>query len=279
MSQPDTENGYDWRKEIEGVSTPADSPAQSFPTLQWLSGVPGMAGTWREHGHFFIDSEQAVKCDWTVRELITKSGDTVSGFANRELVCSIIRSRRAWFVQSEGQTQRFPWDAYKAAAQIGNPRGKMQIIIAASGIAGYIALTLRGNMSKYAVERGGWGELARRYLYDPASKAFHGNKSGIIERLPSLCFSIGLAGGLTDSGKVRYITVGDGDKTSIITPIELIDPKEIVTEFSPYIVPKKIREEHESAFANAKEWSEAWNVKRETAEPASDYGNRETDVS
>lgn len=278
-AKPKSENGFDWQAEMQGVSTPADVPMLSFPTLQWLSGLPGLAGTWREQGHFFIDAEQGVKTDWEHKDLITKKGETVSGNAVSAILATVIRMRRAWFVYNEstGENSRFPWNAYKQAENFGSPRGKMQIIMHVSGLAGYVALTLRGNLSRHAIERGGWGERARKYLYDPASYIMHAGKPGIVERLPSLCFRVGLAGERLENGKARYLTVGEGDKTSVITPIALIDPTDTVTDFAPYVVPMVLRKEHETMYASAKTWVDAWDTTRDDAMP--EYAGPETDIS
>jgi hypothetical protein len=186
--------------------------------------------------------------------------------------------RRAWFVYNEstGENSRYPWSAYKLAEKSGSPRGKMQIIMNVSGLAGYVALTLRGNLSRHAVERGGWGERARKYLYDPASYVMHAGKPGIVERLPSLCFRIGLAGERLETGKARYLTVGEGDKTSVITPIGLIDPTDTVNDFAPYVVPMALRKEHESIYAGAKGWADAWDTTRDDG--TAEYHGNETDV-
>lgn len=256
------ENEAAWAKEIEGVTTPADTPIQSYPPLQFISGKPGYAGHWRANGVFFVSDEADIKVtgkDWRKEDFVTTKGAVVPGNVAQAITCSVLRMRRAWEVSDDvGNTLRFPWDSYDVAKrQSGkkNPRGKMQIIMAVDGLEKLVALTLRGHLSKHAVTRGQWGEKGRRFLYDPAARVLHGNKKGAVVRLPSLCFKIRLG----VANPPHYLEVGTVEKNSI-TPITLLSPKELVTEMDigQFVVPRVLRESYEQAYAEADPWFAAW---------------------
>ena len=257
-----------WKESLTGVGIQEEAPVMSFPTLVWISGKPGMGG-WRESGAFFISDDQGINVygkDWKKTDYITPTGVAVPGFYNPTIVTTVIRVRRAWFVKIDGEDTRFAWDEYKRAKRFDSPRGKIQIVMAVDGLDGLVQLSVKGFLSAHAVERGGWGELARRYIYGPAVKVM---KLPADTRLPSLCFKIKLGGG---TGDKRYLTVGTGDKKSVITPIFLLEPTEPVTEktIAPYVVTKLLREQYEQTYRDCDEWVNSWRVSGETA---GDYGD------
>ena len=275
MSEP---NPASWKNDLDGVATPADIGVQSYPTLQWLSGNAALRGTWRARGHFFISADQSVECNWGETDFVTKSGEVIHGYAKDEMVCSIIRMRRAWFCEGkDGRFHRFAWNDYDSAKAFGKASGKMQIIISAGGIDRPVALTLRGNLSKHAVERNGWGDKARRFLYDPVAREYAAGKSKVeYKRLPSLCFWISIG----SPSEPFYLTVGEGNATSQITPIELIDPADIVKpeNMGNHIVSRTMRTMHEDIYSEASEWSKAWDKSFEAPADTSRYDGPETDI-
>lgn len=255
-------NNIDWKNEISGVTTQVDAPIQGYPTLQWVNGAPGFVGSWRANGVFFIAEDTEVGVygnNFRRQSLVTRKGEEVPGHIAERISITVIRARRAWFVSDDiGNIQRFPWHQYKLATQMGQPRGKIQIISAVDGLDSLVALSLKGHLSAHAVERGGWGERARRFLYDPAARVLH--PGGRAERLPSLCFRIELSGAVDANGNTIYMQVGNGNKQSTITPIALANPMNTVHEkdISAYIVPRVIRESYETAYSEADEWYNAW---------------------
>jgi hypothetical protein len=251
-----------WRNEASGISTPADVGARSYPSLQFLNGQAGFKGTWREFGTFFIAADENVPNDWEKVEFISKSGETVSGSIAKDIDCTVIRMRRAWFVtDANKRTRRFPWNEYENAVKAGKARGKCQIVMAVKGLPTLVALTLTGMQSTYALSSNGWGGNARRFLYDPAAKALHAGKKGALERLPALQFCIKI-GAETNAGKPVYTPVGSGDATNAVTRVVLKSPLRVVetdAEIAPHIVGRVIRESYELAYIEANEWAAAWD--------------------
>src|SRR3990167_4032752 len=84
-----------WRDEVAGVSTPADSGVQSYPTLQFLNGQQSMKGHWREFGMFFIPDAENVGSSWNTTEFLTRNGDSVPGVARADIEVSALRSGTA----------------------------------------------------------------------------------------------------------------------------------------------------------------------------------------
>jgi len=264
-----------WRDEVAGVSTPADSGVQSYPTLQFLNGQQSMKGHWREFGMFFIPDAENVGSSWNTTEFLTRNGDSVPGVARAEIEVSVIRLRRAWFVKdSEKQIRRIPWANYGAAKNIGKPRGKCQILMSVTGVNELVCLSLTGMQSAYAMQRDGWGGMARKRLYDPTARILHMGKKGGIERLPALQFRIHI-GAEQSNGKPVYTPVGrDGDE-SAVTRIVLLAPIATVesdADVARYIVPRVIRESYETAYSEADEWAHAWDGAPEP-EDNGGYGN------
>lgn len=258
----------EWRDEVAGLTTQADTGPKSYPCLQYLNGRREMLGSWRENGCFFLSAEQNVDCKWEKAELITSDGNVIDGYKSEDIRCSVIRLRRAWFVKSDGANRRFPWSDYDAAKRLGKARGKVQIVMSVDGIAEMVALTLSGLQSSFATSPDGWGGNARKRLYDPTARILHIGYRGPVERLPALQFSI-VIGPETVNGKPVYSKVGKGDDSNYVTRIILKGPLEAVSsdsDISRYIVPRVIRESYEIEHSDSEEWATSWDKASEESE-------------
>lgn len=275
MAKPNRETVSDWQKEIEGVSTPADVPNIAYPRMQFISGKNGIAGHWREHGVFFIPDDQDIKSSWHRVEFITDNGTGVDGAVRQDIELTVIRIRRAWFVQTDDSVRRFPWDRYDAAKRYGTPSSKVQIVCAVKDVEGLVSLSLNGLQASYSTSKDGWGFAARKFLYDPVARILHGNKPGRIERLPALQFRIVIGSEVTDSGKPVYTQVGSVKKSSI-TRIVLKNPSGPIEAediaIGGFIVPRVIRESYEVAYNEAQAWFDEWSEEKETE----NFGGNET---
>lgn len=255
-------NETNWRDEVTGISTPADVGLRSYPTLQFINGQAGFKGNWRENGVFFIADNENVANKWDKVEFVPRGGDSIPGAIAKDITCSVIRMRRAWFVRDgNGNNKRFPWGDFDNARLAGKPRGKCQIILAVDGLDTLVSLSLSGMQSAYALQNNGWGANARKFLYDPAARILNAGKRGTIERLPSLQFRITI-GAETNNGKPIYSQVGIGDAANSVTRIVLKSPITTVesdADIARHIVSRVIRESYEIAYSEADEWVGAWN--------------------
>lgn len=250
-----------------------EEAAIRYPSIQIVNGDPRFAGHAREAGAFFMPEGQIDGgplsvpgvCDWMPGKLVTKSGTKIPGSFAAFLALTLIRSRRSWSVGDGKIGARFAWGEYADAKAYGDtigerPRSHVQGLAMIEGIGEPCAITFRGMHSAGLTARDAWADRVRRYVMAPASE-IASKRHGRRIALPSLCFRVSLGFAVTGEGEPYYLTVGEGDDQSQITPVALIDPIARLTpeQIGAYYVGADARARNEAIYRDADPWIAEWS--------------------
>ncbi len=251
-----------WIGNVNGVSV-EDTGSVSYPALQIVNGG-GNYPEWRKRGAFFVPAE--IECDgsWEPCTMVTRDESEVEGYYRNAIIVTVIRARRKWTAKAGNRELSFAWKEYDKAAAYGKARGKAQVLCIVQGIAQPVAIAASGYQADHALGRKGWGNMARDYLYGPAS-AIASKQSGKNVRLPSLCFAISLGFGPS-------VKVGQGDATSFISPVKLVSPSAPVKpgDIGGYVLSRSDREIAEQLYHASAAWGAAWDKFDASARDTSD---------
>jgi hypothetical protein len=268
-----------WIDQVDQVDqSTLDQGAPTYPYIQWVNGKPTLkqvGGVAYTGGWFMPASQQQVDDEqmtgWTRGTLDHENGDSTEGWFQRTLHVAILHTRRCWRVGMNGQSRRFPWNAYDEAMQMGKPSGRLQVLAMLPGDQLPTVLTLSGTAARaFAPSRQGvsvMGDL-QRYVILPANKL--ARSKGKLANWPWRAFWLEVGAALDAKGGPVFTTVGTGNATSQVThPVALglndkLTPEQIGKLFVGGANLKLFNE----TYADTQAWAAAWDAPAAPAQQA-----------
>lgn len=265
-----------WIDQVDQVDqTTLDQGAPTFPFVQWcngkpplkqLGGVPYTGGWFMPATQQQVDDEQMT--GWTRGELTHENGDSTEGWFQRTLTVAVLRWRRCWRVGMNGNSRRFPWNAYDEAKAVGNPSGRLQVLAMFPGDELPTVLTLSGTAARaFAPSRQGASVLndLQRYVLLPANKLTRAR--GRTGAWPWRAFWVTVGPATDAKGAPVFSTVGQGNATSQVTlPTALgLHDKLSAEELGRMFVGSKNLTLFNEAYADSAAWASAWDAPQQTA--------------
>lgn len=242
-----------------------------FPVAQWVNGSAknkrqgGVAYT----GGIFISADQGIAGDklkaagFEPYSFVTNDGTEIAGYAATEVTLAILRYRRCWQVKADGQlAQRFGWDEFDAAQEVGDPRGISHLLVVIQGIDEPILLSFRGmtarRMMGQGKDRGVVPEFSRLICGSAKriARAAHKEKN-----YPLCTFRLTLAPE-SDGKQPKFTEVGKGDKKNSVTfPVWKDRPTGEVDQalLGRLFVGNERLAQYQDWHKDGDEWVDAWN--------------------
>jgi hypothetical protein len=208
---------------------------------------------------------------WTRGTLDHENGDSTEGWFQKSLTVAVLRWRRCWRVGMNGNSRRFPWDAYEEAKLIGNPSGRLQVLAMFAGDELPTVLTLSGTAARaFSPSRQGTSVMndLQRFVLLPANKLARSKGKNLAWPWRAFWLTVGPA---TDAkGTPVFSTVGQGNATSQVTPPvalglnDKLTPEQIGKLFVGGANLKLFNE----TYADTQAWAAAWDAAAAPAQQA-----------
>ena len=263
---------------VEGIDqSTVEQSGPTYPVIQWHYGDPKAkkAGGMAWQGGWFVKADQVdeatmLAAGWTREEWTHDSGASEEGFYRRELICSVVASRKRWEVAGDGPRQLFPWGQYEAAQKVGRPSGRTHVLVLVKGLEGIgpMVLTLKGSSamafeggrnSSGALPRFGQTVIRAANMASDAAAKKSGKAAG--KKWPYRAFWLPVGADRTAAGEPNFVEVGQDKNTKrLVLPVALglPDKAESVALNRFYIGNELLDTVNNLLIANA-EWVAAWD--------------------
>ena len=236
-----------------------EETAQAYPFIQWVNGSPQnkKAADISYTGGWFMPEDQApenVPEPWQKFERVLGNGEGLPGYAAQAVSVAVIRYRRQWVYEQNGEFVNVPWNQFQRGMDM---RGHMQILVAVAGLPGSYVLTMKGMSSK------AFADAFKRFttnVLGPANAAVKG-KADSDRRWPQYAFWLTLSAPLDEQGLPKFVKVGSGSATSQITPMQGDAPETAATQkhLESIYVGGEMLKSLAYAYQEAGEWATAWD--------------------
>jgi hypothetical protein len=264
-----------------------ESFGPQYPLIQWVNGNPKAkkAGGVEYTGGWFINAEQLSSDEllgWESGELVHDKGGSTLGFFSRDVTIAMIHTRHAWRVYNGERSVNFAWNQFDAAAQIGRPTGRLQVLCVVRGLEGFgpFVLTMKGSTGQaFAGNRQNEGAIGafNRLVIRPAN-ALAVKTSANRAKFPWRAFWLTVGPQRNDKGEPTFTEVGTKPNTSMVTlPAAIgLPEKAAPADLFKLFVGKDNLESFNGLYNEARDWAAAWDViapqaaKLETEEPDTD---------
>lgn len=247
-----------------------EETAQAYPFIQWVNGSPQnkKAGDISYTGGWFMPDDQApddVPEPWQKFERVLGGGNELPGYAAGSVSVAVIRYRRQWVYEQNGEFVNVPWNQFQRGM---NMRGHMQILVAVAGLPGNYVLTVKGMSSKAFTDA--FKKFTTNVL-GPANAAVKSSE----KRWPQYAFWLTLSAPLDEQGLPKFVKVGSGSATSQITPTQGDAPEAAATQkhLESIYVGGEMLKSLGYAWQEASEWAAAWDGVPSSVNGASNSDN------
>jgi hypothetical protein len=242
----------------------------AYPVVQWANGdkTKSKSGGIEYTGGFFISADQGIEPPdgFEPYTLMTSEGVEVIGFAASMITGSVLRYRRCWMSEPEGEnslSRRFSWNEYDDACAYGKVRGVAHILFALKGSEEPVLLAFRGMVAKQMLGQGRQRGIIPNFgskILGSAKRIARKNKRNKV--YPLCTFELTIGAEVSADGKPVFTKVGTGKNTSNITyPMWRDEPKELVSEslLGRLFVGNEALGLYQDWHTEADDWTHSWD--------------------
>ncbi len=234
-----------------------------YPVIQWVKGDQRSKkiGGFAYHGGWFIAEKNADMTGvegWENTEWVRENGEEIEGFYAPVLEFSVVNHREWWELQDDkGMKQRFDWNSYRKAAEIGKPKGRNQYLVVVKGIEerGMFLLSLSGTAGMaFDNQKGALSKLTK-CVVSKANEFLKSKKD--TRKMPFYSFWLKVGYNRDEKGNPLFVEVGKGKDTSMVClPMAWDFPTgDEKVEFLDFYVGKGLNADIGQMFKESVEWA------------------------